>query len=227
MREPRAATRVALALLRGNVYRAYYRLTGRRFRAGPDFRVFGRLSISGPGEVVFGAHVSISGHVTPWTHALTARITVGDDSALDSVRFGCKQEITIGRRCMIAECRIMDTDFHSTRVDRRINADAPARIAPVRIGDNVWVGLEVGILPGAIIGENSVVSYGAICAREFPPNSVIMGNPARVISRIPDADGSETVGPSGAAPVKAPAIDGIVNKFDSSDSLAAMRRASI
>jgi maltose O-acetyltransferase len=134
------------------------------------------------------------GDVTPWTHHSDARITVGDHTDLDGVRFGCAMEITIGSHCMISRCRILDTDFHSTRVDRRLNPSAPIRVAPVRIHDNVWIGLEVGILAGTVIGRNSVVAYGSVCLRDYPENSVMMGNPARVVSPI--ASGGEAPQPA-------------------------------
>ena len=62
----------------------------------------------------------------------------------------------------------------------------------VIIKDNVWIGSQSVILPGAIIESGCVVSSGSIVAGNFPENSVIMGNPARVIkSRIVNKDDKE------------------------------------
>jgi acetyltransferase-like isoleucine patch superfamily enzyme len=184
--EPRRAVKAALALLKGFVYKAYYRVRGRRFRAGRNLRVFGSLSIRGPGEVVFGDNVAVYGAAKPWTYAPEARIVVGDNVILGRTQFGCAREIVIGPRCILGHCSIMDTDFHSTRADRWSD-DAPVRVAPVHIGANVWVGQNAGILPGTQIGDNSVVSYGAVCMRAFPANVVIVGNPAKVAAPIPGA----------------------------------------
>jgi acetyltransferase-like isoleucine patch superfamily enzyme len=191
IREPAKTFRVGLALVRGSWYKTWYRFTGKRFRAGRNFRVFGSLHVSGPGEVVFGSDVVVLGHSTPWTHSSEARIVIGDRVMVGDARFGCMQEITIGDDCLLARCSIMDTDFHSVRADRRF-ADAPVRVMPVHIANNVWVGQEAGILPGAIIGENSVVSFGAVCVREYPPNVVLIGNPAKVAMQIP-VEGRERV----------------------------------
>ena len=188
--DPGRALSVAIALLRGQLYRAYFRLRGVRFRAGRNLRVFGRLSIHGPGEVVFGDDVKVFGPTTPWTHTREARIVVGDNVILGQARFGCAREIVIGRDCIIGECTIMDTDFHSTRADRR-SPDAPVRTAAVHIGANVWVGQSAGILPGARIGDNSVVSFGAVCAREYPPDVIIAGNPGKVAGRIAGSEERE------------------------------------
>ncbi|MDQ3950242.1 MAG: acyltransferase [Gemmatimonadota bacterium] len=182
-REPGRALAVARALIKGHLYRLYYRVRGSRFRAGRNLRVYGSLSIRGPGEVVFGDNVVVYGRPTPWTYARQARIVVGDNVILGRAEFGCAREIVIGRDCIIGRCYIMDTDFHSTRADRW-SPDAPVRVASVHIGANVWVGQNAAILPGVRIGENSVVSFGAVCAREYPPNVIIAGNPARVAGQI-------------------------------------------
>jgi len=51
----------------------------------------------------------------------------------------------------------------------------------VLIGRRVWIGANVTILPGVTIGENTVVGAGSIVAKDLPPNSVAVGNPAKVI----------------------------------------------
>jgi len=52
---------------------------------------------------------------------------------------------------------------------------------PITIGDNVWLGGGVIILPGVSIGENTVVGAGAVVTKDLPANVVAVGNPARVI----------------------------------------------
>ena len=52
---------------------------------------------------------------------------------------------------------------------------------PITIGDNVWLGGGVIILPGVNIGENTVVGAGAVVTKDLPANVVAVGNPARVI----------------------------------------------
>lgn len=58
---------------------------------------------------------------------------------------------------------------------------------PVHIKKNVWIGVNVIILPGVTIGENAVVGAGAVVTKDVPDNAVVVGNPARVI-RYLDAD---------------------------------------
>lgn len=55
---------------------------------------------------------------------------------------------------------------------------------PIVIGDNVWLGGGVIVLPGVTIGENTVVGSGAVVTKDLPPNVVAVGNPARVIRQV-------------------------------------------
>jgi acetyltransferase-like isoleucine patch superfamily enzyme len=127
--------------------------------------------------------VRIGMTVTPWTYAPDARIVIGSDSFVNGTSFGCQREIRIGARSILGRASIMDTDFHSISIDRH-SPEAPVRVAPVILEDNVWIGAQAGILPGTRIGRNSVVGFGAVCAGVFPENAVIAGNPARVIKRL-------------------------------------------
>ena len=62
----------------------------------------------------------------------------------------------------------------------------------VIIKDNVWIGSQSVILPGTVIESGCVISSGSIVSGNFPENSLIMGNPARVIkSRIVNIDDKE------------------------------------
>jgi maltose O-acetyltransferase len=194
MARPGDAFQYGVALVKGYLYKFYLRARGRRFTAGRQFRVYGRLSIRGPGRVIFGDDVKVWGRVTPWTYDENATIRVGDHTVLAGTRFGCATEITIGRDGIIADCRILDTDFHSTAVNRH-DTEAPVRTLPVVVGDNVWVAPDSALMPGTVVGDNCVVSLGSVCSGTFPPNVIVVGNPARIGGRVP---GTEAAAPAGA-----------------------------
>src|SRR5690348_4905289 len=56
---------------------------------------------------------------------------------------------------------------------------------PIRIGNDVWIGGGAVVLPGVTIGTRSVVGAGAVVVRNVPPDTVVVGNPARVVRTLP------------------------------------------
>lgn len=58
----------------------------------------------------------------------------------------------------------------------------------VKICSNVWIGAGAIIMPGITVGENSVVGAGSVVTKDVPPNTVVVGNPARVLREIGEHD---------------------------------------
>ncbi len=58
------------------------------------------------------------------------------------------------------------------------------KVAPVKIGDKVWIGVNAMILKGVTIGEGAVVGAGAVVTKDVPAWTIIGGNPARIIREI-------------------------------------------
>lgn len=58
---------------------------------------------------------------------------------------------------------------------------------PIRVGNNVWIGGGVSVLPGVTIGDNAVIGAGSVVTHDVPPGVVAAGNPCRVIRRITNA----------------------------------------
>ena len=87
--------------------------------------------------------------------------------------------VTIGDDCFIGPNVSIYTACHSTdpleRNTRREWAE------PVTIGDNVWIGGSVTILPGVTIGSNVTIGAGSVVTRDIPDNVVAVGNPCKVI----------------------------------------------
>ncbi|MBQ8529366.1 MAG: acyltransferase [Clostridia bacterium] len=95
--------------------------------------------------------------------------------------------ITVGKNCLMSgEVYIITHDggvnvlnnlryFDGTKMDK---------IAPVKIGDNVYIGYRAIIMPGVTIGNNVLIGAGAIVTRDIPDNSVAVGVPARCVKNI-------------------------------------------
>ena len=81
-----------------------------------------------------------------------------------------------------AHIEIFDSDFHDLDPSRR-SAGTQA-MAPVEIGDNVFVGMGARILKGSTIGSDSVIGAGSVVTGTIPDGVVAAGNPARVIREL-------------------------------------------
>ena len=94
--------------------------------------------------------------------------------------------ITIGKHCFIGPNCGMYTANHPLVAEERNQGLEQAR--PITIGDNVWIGADVTILPGVTIGEGSVIGAKSVGTKDIPPNVIALGNPCRVLRAITEAD---------------------------------------
>ena len=91
-------------------------------------------------------------------------------------------EVRIGQHVMIGPNTIITTVGHPlSRAGRRA---WKAQAAPVTIGDDVWLGGNVVVLPGVTIGSNVVVAAGAVVTKDVPDDCVVAGVPARVVKQL-------------------------------------------
>lgn len=90
--------------------------------------------------------------------------------------------VTIGDDCFIGPNVSVYTACHSTDPVERNARQEWAR--PVTIGDNVWIGGSVTILPGVTIGDNVTIGAGSVVVKDVPSNVVVAGNPAKVIRKV-------------------------------------------
>ena len=58
----------------------------------------------------------------------------------------------------------------------------------VYIGENVWIGAGVMIVPGVHIGKNAVIGAGSVVTKDIPDNVVAVGNPCRVLREVNERD---------------------------------------
>jgi len=107
-----------------------------------------------------------------------AEIIIGESCGFTGVSIGASKKIIIGDNVRCGNnTMIMDTDWHWN--DPRTGPNAP-----VEIGDNVWLGINVTVMKGVTIGENTVVAAGSIVTKALPPNVIAGGIPAKVIREL-------------------------------------------
>jgi maltose O-acetyltransferase len=90
--------------------------------------------------------------------------------------------VTIGDDCFIGPNVSIYTACHSTDPVERNTRQEWAK--PVTIGNNVWIGGSVTILPGVTIGDNVTIGAGSVVTKNIPSNCVAAGNPCKVIKSI-------------------------------------------
>ncbi len=112
----------------------------------------------------------------------------------------CGKNIKIGKNVFInACCRFQDQGGieigkgvligHNTTIatlNHDFNPNLRQNITPasVKIGNNVWIGSDSTILPNVTIGDGAIVGAGSVVTKDVPPNTIVAGNPARVIRAI-------------------------------------------
>lgn len=94
--------------------------------------------------------------------------------------------ITIGAHCFIGPNCGMYTANHPAVAEERNQGLEQAM--PITIGDNVWIGADVTILPGVTIGEGSVIGAKSIVTKDIPERVIASGNPCRVLRPITEED---------------------------------------
>lgn len=120
------------------------------------------------------------------TRAPEAEIVIGDDVGISGATIYARKRIQIGDRCCIGgNVKILDNDFHPIEAEARY-LDIKEKIGckPIEIGNDCFIGCNSLILKGTILGDGCVVGAGAVVCGEFEKNSIIAGNPARVIGTV-------------------------------------------
>ena len=146
-------------------------------------------AISGPVKISLGNDVYISGALLIASgHVFDApQLRIADRVFIGhSVSFRINQQIVVEEGVLIAQgCYITDSDEHPLDPDLRAQGLPPAvaDIKSVRICRNAWIGRGAYILKGVTIGEGAIVGAGAVVARDVPPFSIAVGNPAKVLPR--------------------------------------------
>lgn len=91
-------------------------------------------------------------------------------------------KVKFGDNVFVAPNCGFHTAGHPLDVSRRNAGFEYAR--PITVGNNVWIGAGVNVLPGVTIGDNCVIGAGSVVNKDIPANSLAVGNPCRVIRSL-------------------------------------------
>lgn len=148
-------------------------------RCGKFFMATGKLKIyKKNGLIDIGRKVIMYNDckISVWGTDFESHLIIGDNTFIgDRTEIHCGKEIIIGNDCDISwDVVIMDRDYHKLNSQECV-------YKPVHIGNKVWIGCRSTILKGVKIGDGAVVAAGSVVTRDVPANTVVAGNPARVV----------------------------------------------
>lgn len=155
---------------------------------GEQFQMEELPYLVGNGRIVIGTGVRLSGKPS-FTFGRAGvdapELVIGDGTFIGhNCSFSVGRSVRIGCHCLLASgVQVFDMDGHPLDADRR-RAGEPTpleAIAPVVIGDDVWIGNGAIILKGVTIGDRAIVAARTVVTKDVPPDTIVAGNPARVV----------------------------------------------
>lgn len=178
-------------VIRNYIYIYIYNLNG-TLSVGKNIDFQQNVKYYGKGKIIiedscmFGYEIGggFYGYSEIQTRDKNAEIFIGKGCLFNNNFFICaRKKITIGEYCLFGRnVTIMDHNGHGISPEERRSSSGTAR--DVVIGNNVWVGNYVTILPGTTIGENTIIAVGSIVQGDIPANVVVKGNPGVVVRVI-------------------------------------------
>lgn len=106
----------------------------------------------------------------------------------DYVHITAHESVIIGDNVLLASNVYISDVLHGCYSECENSSPCDSLVAErqlfsksVHIGNNVWIGEKVCVLPGVFIGDNCIIGAGSIVTKSFPENVIIAGNPAKVI----------------------------------------------
>lgn len=156
----------------------------------------GIIGASSKKQIVFGKNVRLSGWLTVMDDG---KIIIGDYTLIGSrTVIQAWENVEIGDYCMISpDVWIQDNNSHSIYAQDRLidilgsrdfnssGTDYTNTVKKsIKIGNHVWIGRRAIIMKGVSIGDRSIIAAGAVVTHDVPADTIVGGNPAKVLKTI-------------------------------------------
>lgn len=168
----------------------------KKVRYGRNFKIVGKISIIGPGEINIGDNFYMTSgvHINPisanqqgafFTDSPSAKIAIGNNVGMSSTRMWIHESLTIGDNVKIGGgVLLIDTDCHPIDYKIRRISNEGTKSAPIVIEDDVWIGAQSIVLKGVTIGARSIIGAGSVVIKSIPADCIAGGNPCKVIKML-------------------------------------------
>jgi acetyltransferase-like isoleucine patch superfamily enzyme len=144
-----------LSLFKGTLFQTFYQrliLSVMKCKSGKNIYIDNGIDINEPHNIVIGEKVNLGRNTKLYAHS----------------------KILIGDRLSAATGLLVVAGTHD-------NLDYSYKDAPIKIGDDVWIGARVTIIGPTIVANGCIVAAGSVVKGNFPENSIIAGVPAKII----------------------------------------------
>jgi maltose O-acetyltransferase len=176
------------------IRKLHYKLLSNQFPIGKNYKILQPVLFNGRGKIEIGSGVVFGYFHSPQFYngyhhvearTLDSEIIIGDNVFINnsSTIIADKASILIHKNVLIGQnFTAISSDFHPIYRYNRKSQEYGGK--DIIIKDNVFIGANVTILKGVIIGENSVIGASSIVNIDIPANTIAIGNPIRVIKKI-------------------------------------------
>lgn len=163
------------------------------------FKHFGTSTLLAPGvKIMSPQNISIGNNSSIMSNCIIETCAVNDNKPQlrigDNVSVGeythitCANKVTIGNGVLTGRFVLITDNSHGNNTKEVADIAPLARYihsnGPVYIGENVWIGDKVTILPNVTIGKGCIIAANAVVTKDIPEYSVAAGVPAKVIKTI-------------------------------------------
>lgn len=151
-----------------------------------DVKLGAKVKIFYPDLVnIYGCRIGEQTKIGPFVE-IQKGVKIGAKCKISSHAFIC-QGVTIADEVFIGHGVVFINDLYprATNTRHRLQTEADWKLVKTRVEKGAAIGSNATILAGVVIGEGAMVGAGAVVTRSVPKKTVVAGNPAKIIRKLP------------------------------------------